>query len=452
MRTPIAVLTVSLLSISFAAAQELPARNADAVARRYFGADWAKTDASAAPAPSTPRSAPPEANAEEPLQDHGPLQDDHAKVTHMSITRVAYLYYLSRFDGGELSKYIGESNGQIPASDTPDNVVAGSFDEDGSRNDPWNQLIPELRHFWDCRKGPFKGLWGYDSSVDRAQKYFTGGYGLKGAYDKGWEQKETKGHGIVWHYKNGDKALAYWYLGHAAHLLEDATVPAHVLLYPHPFKNADYYETYMGSHYADWEKKIPEGDVDSYATLYDLFYHTANTTNDFDAGSGSGLAGADGKKDRGSRRKGGFTEAKLRQEGDVLMPLAYRSVASIFLYFFQQIDHVPPRVTMVYPASKDAGAPQLTADARVTLKASAIDDVSGVDRYGYRFEYAVWTGKTWSAWHATSAGPTVSSLDFAVEPGRRYEVRVSAVDAAGNRAYSAPGYLSAAVPQRLASL
>ena len=93
-------------------------------------------------------------------------------------------------------------------------------------------------------------MWGYDSSVDRAQKYFTGGFGLKGSYDKGWGKKEVEGHGILWHYKHGDTALAYWYLGHAAHLLEDATVPAHVLLYPHPLKNADRYETYMGAHYA----------------------------------------------------------------------------------------------------------------------------------------------------------------------------------------------------------
>ena len=436
------VLSVLLASSRLAAAAA-PARRADPIVERYFGSDWAKADPSVAPAPLTP--------AGEELVPDEPDQDKHARVAHMSITRVAYLYYVTRYEGGELSRYIGESDGLKPASDTNDNVVAGSFDEDASRRNPWDQSISQLRHFWDCRKGPFAGLWGYDSSVNRAQKYFTGGYGLKGAYDRGWSRKETQGHGIVWHYRNGNKALAYWYLGHAAHLLEDATVPAHVHLYPHPLKNADAYETYMGDHYAEWQDKIPTGDVDSFDTLYDLFYHTADVTNDFDAGSGSGLRGRDGKKDRGARRKGGFTEAELREEGDVLMPLAYRRVASIFLYFFKQIDQTPPRVTLVFPRSGDAGVPDISAESRVTLSAAAADDVSGVDRYGYRFEYALWTGAAWSDWRGVAVNPTASRVDFSIEPGRRYSIRVSAVDAAGNRASSPAGYLSAVPAPAVAS-
>jgi hypothetical protein len=430
-----AVLAACLAS-SFAASQDAPARRAESVAQRYFGSDWTEVDPADVLTPPAPRS--------EAIDWEGPVQEEHSKVAHMSITRAAYLYYSSRYEGGELSRYIGASDGRKPASDTPDNVVAGAFDEDVPHKDPWNQLIPELRHFWDCRGGPFKGLFGYDSSVNRAQKYFTGGYDLKGAYDRGWNSKEVQGHGIVWHYRNGDKALAYWYLGHAAHLLEDATVPAHVLLYPHPLKNADAYETFMATHYADWESRIPEGEVDSFDTLYDLFYRTADVTNDFDAGSGAGPLGRDGKKDRGARRKGGFTEAELREEGDVLMPLAYRRVASMYLYFYRQIDRIPPRVGLVYPRSGDAGAPDLTADSSVTLRARAVDDVSGVDRTGYRFEYAVWTGSAWSPWRAVSTAASASSLDFPVETGRRYAVRVWAADAAGNRAVSATGYLSAA--------
>ena len=444
MSAPSLFLTVLLASCRGAAAQDssAPASRADSIAERYFGFEWAKVDALAATTPPTPSAS---------AVPDGPIQAEHAKVVHMSITRAAYLYYISRYEGGELSRYIGKSDGLKPASDTDDNVVAGAFDEDISLKNPWNQEIPELRHFWDCRQGPFKGLFGYDSSVDRAQKYFNGGYALNGAYDSGWSDKEIPGHGIVWHYGNGDKALAYWYLGHAAHLLEDATVPAHVLLYPHPHKNADAYETYMETHYTHWENRALAGGVDSFDTLYDLFYHTADVTNDFDAGSGPGPFGRDGKKDRGARRRGGFTEAKLRSEGDVLMPLAYRRVASLILYFYKQIDRTPPRVALVSPRSSDAGAPDLTADSRVTLSARAVDDVSGVDRHGYRFEYALWTGTAWSDWRTVSANPTAANLDFSVEPGRRYAVRVSAVDAAGNRAFSSTGYLSAVPAPAVAS-
>ena len=435
MKTLFAVLSILLSASGAARAQSASARKADSVAERFFGSGWAQADSSAAPAPSAPGASAPGAG--------GPVQDQHEQVAHMGITRVAYLYYISRYEGGELSRYIGETNGLKPVVDKPDNVVAGSYDEDEPSRNPWDQLAPYLRHYWDARKGPFHGLWGHDSSVNRAQKYFTGGYGVGGKYDEGWSSKETPGHGILWHYRNGDKALAYWYLGHAAHLLEDATVPAHVLLYAHPFKN-DAYETFMWHHYHEWENRIPSGELASYDTLLDLFDRTANVTNLYDAGTGEGAFGRDGRNDRGSRRKGGFTDAELREEGDVLMPLAYQRVAELYLHFFKLIDQTPPRVTLVFPRSGDAGAPDMTADSQVTLAARAVDDVSGVDRRGYRFEYSVATAAGWSAWRAASTWPTPERLDFPVEAGRRYSFRVSAVDAAGNRAYSPAGYLSAA--------
>jgi hypothetical protein len=425
-----------LLAVSgVARAQDASSRKAATVAERFFSSDWAQADPAVAPAPPAPQGSAPEPQK--------PIQDRHEQVAHMSITRVAYLYYISRYEGGELSRYIGDTNDHLPVVDKPDNVVAGSYDEDQSRQNPWHQPFPYLRHYWDARKGPFHGLWGNDSSVNRAQKYFTGGYGLGGKYDRGWSARETQGHGIAWHYRNGDKALAYWYLGHAAHLLEDATVPAHVLLYPHPFKN-DAYETYMWHHYHEWQGNIPTGEIASYDSLLDLFFHTADVTNDYDAGTGEGLFGRDGKKDRGRRRKGGFTEAELREEGDVLMPLAYQRVAELYLYFFKLVDRTPPQVTLVAPRSGDAGAPDVAMDSTVTLTARAVDEISGVDRHGYRFEYALGTERGWSEWRAASAGPTAEKIDFSLERGRRYAFRVSAVDAAGNRAYSATRYLSAA--------
>lgn len=48
----------------------------------------------------------------------------------------------------------------------------------------------------------------------------TGGYGLDGSYDKTWK---GRGDGAVALYRKGEKARAYWYLGHIAHLVEDAT-------------------------------------------------------------------------------------------------------------------------------------------------------------------------------------------------------------------------------------
>jgi hypothetical protein len=92
MRIPAAAVSILLASAPFAAAQNAPAPRADAVVSRFFGSGWAQADPAAAPAPSEPKA--------ESFLPEGPLQEDHAQVAHMSITRAAYLYYLSRYEGG----------------------------------------------------------------------------------------------------------------------------------------------------------------------------------------------------------------------------------------------------------------------------------------------------------------------------------------------------------------
>jgi hypothetical protein len=293
-----------------------------AVREIFFDSDWTRQGGDVLVDIPTPPS------VSEPGDDRR-MYAQHELPAHASITRLAYELYAARQGGGgELGAHIAD-------------VLAGAHDEDGFDMTPWGDWIPMMRHFWDCRKGPFKGLGEYDSSVNRAQKYFTGGYGLDGKYDARWSgnlgrHRGVKGQGILYLYAHGDKHKAFWYLGHAAHLLEDLTVPAHALLWPHPF-NGDAYEHYMGSHYAEWPA-LPQGPLERFDSLYDLFYQTAGVANRYDAGLGSGpLAGADGTADRGTRRSGGFTEKKLREEGDVLMPLAYRRVAALFLFFTEQV-------------------------------------------------------------------------------------------------------------------
>lgn len=398
---------------------------------RNFSRDWAKADTTTMPAPATPAS--------EPAPTEGPIHAEHSPIAHMYITQKAFELYASQYDSTELARFMGGASNDRPDPDNGDTVVAGSYDEDSPNKNPWGETIPELRHFWDCRKGPKAGLYGYDSSVDRSQKYFTGGFGLDGAYDEGWGSGGTKGDGVLNLYRSGNKAQAFYYLGHAAHLLEDLTVPAHALLFPHPF-SGDAYESFMKTHHSEWPD-LPSAPRETFATLYDLYYRTGDTTNDFDAGR-SASSGADGKKDRGARRARGFTDADLRAEGDVLMPLAYQRVADLFLYFYRQVDTVPPRVRMAFPRAQSAAAPDPVEGLRATLRASATDEESGVDRHGYRFEYATWTGASWSAWRQASTGPTGPALELALDPGTRYAVRVFAVDAAGNRAVSAAAFMT----------
>ena len=80
-----------------------------------------------------------------------------------------------------------------------------------------------------------------DAAPNRAIKLFTGGNGLTGVYDTLYARAQgaVRDRGLVWSYRNdtGDnarKGRAYYWLGEAAHLLQDITLPCHALDDPHP--------------------------------------------------------------------------------------------------------------------------------------------------------------------------------------------------------------------------
>ena len=95
--------------------------------------------------------------------------------------------------------------------------------------------MPYLRHFWDRghldNATPLEGgLLSNDTAVNRAYKYWTGGYGWDGSYDNEWDDGYgIKGKGAIQLYMDGNKNNAYRYLGHIVHLLTDMALPAHVL-------------------------------------------------------------------------------------------------------------------------------------------------------------------------------------------------------------------------------
>ncbi len=421
MNAPLALCALALLAA--APAQAALDGRVSSLRERYFKAGWAAASAAVPPPPAA--GSPVEDPAEPAPNPDEPVHDEHSTVAHMFITRSAYAYYASRYAGGELASFIGEAAGDHPGSANHDTVVAGAFEEDKPFLNPWHELMSFNRHFWDYKKGDGAGWLGFDSSVERAHKYWTGGHDLDGKFDGGWsgggDFSGVKDEGVLALYAKGDKAKAYWYLGHVAHLLEDLTVPAHNLLYPHPFHDSDKYETYMGEHFQDWGK-LPSGPVESFDSLYALFRETAKITHHYDAGSGPGPLGADGDLDRGSRRKTHFTEEQLKDEGRVLMPLAYARVAALFVYFYKQVDHAPPQVELETPAS--------TSLPRLRLKARAWDAQSGVDRESLRYEFRRWTGGSWTAW--TETDPVfVAPVD-----GGLFSFRAWASDAAGNRGRS----------------
>lgn len=363
----------------------------------------------------------------------------HTKKTHVYVTKKAYELYVSRYGETELDQFIGAESGNVPTGESQGTVIEGAFDEDMVRMNPWGDLFPQAFHFWDRTKGPYAGIMGNDSAVNRAVKYFTGGYGINGNYDTGWQGGGSmggkQGKGAISLYRAGEKAKAYWYLGHAAHLLEDLTVPAHSWNFPHVNSSDDAYEEFMGEHCTRWRSLPNIHPLPMFGSLYELFDKTADVSNDYDAGRGEGPElGVDGEVDKGQRRKGGFNEAKLSEEGDALMPLVYERVASLFILFYKEVDANPPNVER--PRIDKDWNGRKPQDPRIQLRAKARDSQSGVDRLGYRFEVALWDGSAWSAWTLLGKGPGGDTILFEPESGRRYAFRVSAVDAVGNRAAS----------------
>lgn len=353
-----------------------------------------------------------------------PVEDQHNPVVHMAIARLAYRLYVSQYDGGELGRYIGDySSDQPPAGH--DTIVAGAFEEDKPRKSPFGDAAPVMRHFWDLRLGDARGLAGFDSSVNRAQKFWTGGFGLDGGYDEHWSTNDgthrgTMGRGAVELHARGEKGKAYWYLGHMAHLVQDLTVPAHAHLWPHPAK-MDAYEHYIKARYSE-RTGIPAGAVESFSTPYELFRRTGEVTLRYDAGVGSGvLKGKDGTVDAGRRRAGGFSDEELAEEAEVLYALSVRRVAALFLLFYRAVDKTGPTVDL-----------DVRPDG--SLSAVATDSESGVARRGYRFEWRRLDGAP--VWQAVEGGPSGPNARFYPPAAGLYALRAWAFDAAGNSGVS----------------
>src|SRR3989338_8276530 len=126
-----------------------------------------------------------------------------------------------------------------------DDIITGSAEED--------ILARPLNHFWDS-DSPNLGVYNvglsvsYESSYNRAMKYWT-----------------TK---VIPLYLKGDLNESYYWLGRVAHLLEDASVPAHMHLDPHPI--FDSVENYSGGTFTNWNGQSYQGQQYNYENFPNL--------------------------------------------------------------------------------------------------------------------------------------------------------------------------------------
>jgi len=228
------------------------------------------------------------------------------------------------------------------AEDTADNPFGESGDLSG----------PFYRHFWNRgleQSWSEGGYAGYDSAVNRAHKYWTGGLGIDGTYDSDWENGGgIKDQGVLYLYQAGNKELAYKYLGHIVHLLTDMSVPAHVLGDGHPPGNDDNFEEYLGffnlsvtnnfayKRYGDHGNEPIAGYITTYTgnqDLYDIFYDMAEFADNFESDGEDGGADDDPTHDNAFGEVS-WTECATHQAA--LQPKAILQIAALYKWFWEQ--------------------------------------------------------------------------------------------------------------------
>jgi hypothetical protein len=366
---------------------------------------------------------------------------------HQYLTQEAFEFYASQFPGSELGDYLGQMPGRSGVNNT---VLEGSCDEDRGSECPWGNADG---HLWGqqadgTRSWDYSGAGGEDTAVNRAYKYFTGGQALEPTYvllDDLWKTMgDVLQRGITWMYANGNKARAYYWLGHAAHLLQDVTLPAHALA-AHAL--LDNYETYTGrsNNWEQWgfptaglrggptgEIRLPQETWEARALdpLYYLFEETAEAADDFDSDL------ANGEIDQGTRRSGGISDAEARAVGDAMMPRAMKAVAELFRYFYGLVDSLAPVVNLVTSLAVDeAGA--VLKPGRFSITASAYDNLSGHDADGFRF---VLERKIGDSWEPLAVDPNGGRFEFVAPGDGLYRISAEMEDGAGNVGRSATGY------------
>ena len=166
---------------------------------------------------ATPCASLPARLAFEPLEARRVL---YAQSVHQWIATEAHEFFAAQFGASNLDGGIDE-------------IATGAFNEDEPGQNPFGNdgLLnhPSNRHFWghdaSFQRTFDDGFSHYDSAPNRAIKYITGGYGYTGVLDGEWEP--AAGQGAAALYAAGNLPAAYEYLGHAAHLLQDISLPAH---------------------------------------------------------------------------------------------------------------------------------------------------------------------------------------------------------------------------------
>jgi len=397
---------------------------------------------------------------------------------HQWIAWQAYKLYASQFDFGAAFGGFGELGSYLvipglnPDSEWPqlaaathnqdgdNNILEGTADEDTTDN-PFGQRFPYFRHFAHGGDGAemYQGLddwWIPGSDPGQGGSYYSNLEQTQ-FYWYGWE---SGGHqpGLIESYAAGAKDVAYWYLGHVGHLLADMTVPAHVHGDAHGgalFGGNDAYEDWVGadSHFQlfPWTTTAPGWQIGLPTGLEDWFYLTADYVEDYDSddydgwdapGEGgpeyaAGFRAPGRHRPQDVENNGDLTDTECQLVASDLLPWAIEQTASLYRLFYSVVDTTDPVVGL--PGfSLNVDQPTLVTAPNVAVSATANDPESGVGHNLYQFYTAAWTGADWGPWQPHGQGPAADVLGPFGDG--LYALTASAVNGAGQTAYSPVGY------------
>lgn len=373
--------------------------------------------------------------------------------------------------------------------------IQGIHDEDEQALNPFGQDFvanhPSTRHFWghdvSFNRDPVDGLSGFDSAPNRAVKYITGGFGFDGfqggldAWGDGPKRpgqvNATPGEGAAQLY-SADPETAFYYLGHAVHLLQDMSVPAHVHNDPHlelgaPLDPDPYHDWVDGR---EFSTSILAGNRQSYfnnvdpdrwtnygltsdppirtasqitaattlinavdvAALFRLFSSTAGLADDFDSKDVNGQVDAGVRRTRHQAslvdllNYNDWDEADLDQMATILVPRAILDTAESVRYYYSVVDSQPAEIKFIAHPTTDENNPHTVSNPVIRLKVAATDSDTGdsgisKDRFTLRYREKApngnWTewmepGSAWSELQASHfTADMANSGNFVANPG-----------------------------------
>ncbi len=415
-----------------------------------------------------------------------------AHPAHQWFTNQAQLYFNHQFGASQLDGFIAQIVQGVVNED-----VMGAFGGTLAGPNPWGDGQPFNRHFWAHTGAGFDrtfddGIFGFDSSPNRAYQLFSGGVQLNGAANASWGQGQgaVAGRGIVWNWQNNNRDRAYEWLGHAIHLLQDATLPCHSHADAHivgqdndplhdwidglafsttdPAPRTAGFDDPAAARFQQWRFHAAEGKIGRaggtqpleftrlrnaaalgalavHATaapteqadgrsLYRLFAETAEFADDFDSKD------VNGQVNPGAFRAGGggpgsynaWTMDELNTISDQVATRAIRASSELFRYFYSRVDTTAPYLGFNMLSANEAVPLGIILDPVATILADsmiAVDDISGVEQRGFSYVLEKKVGDTWQA--VEMRGPQTRFFSFELTMEGLYRVCAAVENGAG---------------------